>query len=57
MLPIADPDSAQQLDALRRNTAEFGIDYIDAAAVEQGIVHVVGPEQGFTLAGDDAGLR
>ena len=51
LLPIADPDSAQQLDALRRNTTEFGIDYIDAAAVEQGIVHVVGPEQGFTLPG------
>jgi len=36
---------------LRRNTAEFGIDYIDATAVQQGIVHVVGPELGFTLPG------
>lgn len=51
VLPIADPESAQQLDALRRNTAEFGIDYIDATAAEQGIVHVVGPELGFTLPG------
>ena len=51
LIPIADPESAQQLDALRRNTAEFGIDYIDAAAAEQGIVHVVGPELGFTLPG------
>ncbi len=51
LLPIADPESAQQLDALRRNTAEFGIDYIDATAAEQGIVHVVGPEMGFTLPG------
>ncbi|MBB4617163.1 3-isopropylmalate dehydratase large subunit [Sphingomonas abaci] len=51
LLPIADPESAQQLDALRRNTAEFGIDYIDATAAEQGIVHVVGPELGFTLPG------
>jgi 3-isopropylmalate/(R)-2-methylmalate dehydratase large subunit len=50
-LPIADPESAQQLDALRRNTAEFGIDYIDASAAEQGIVHVIGPELGFTLPG------
>ncbi len=50
-LPIADPESAQQLDALRRNTTEFGIDYIDATAAEQGIVHVVGPELGFTLPG------
>jgi 3-isopropylmalate/(R)-2-methylmalate dehydratase large subunit len=51
LLPIADPESAQQLEALRRNTAEFGIDYIDATAAEQGIVHVVGPELGFTLPG------
>lgn len=50
-LPIADRESAAQLDALRRNTAEFGIDYIDATAAEQGIVHVVGPELGFTLPG------
>lgn len=50
-LPIADPASAEQLAALERNTAEFGIDYIDATAAEQGIVHVVGPEQGFTLPG------
>jgi 3-isopropylmalate/(R)-2-methylmalate dehydratase large subunit len=51
VLPIADPESAQQLDTLRRNTAEFGIDYIDATAAEQGIVHVIGPELGFTLPG------
>jgi 3-isopropylmalate/(R)-2-methylmalate dehydratase large subunit len=50
-LPIADAESAAQLDALQRNTTEFGIDYIDAIAPEQGIVHVVGPEQGFTLPG------
>ena len=50
-LPIADPESAAQLDALTRNTADFGIDYIDALALAQGIVHVVGPEQGFTLPG------
>ena len=51
LLPIADAESAQQLDALRQNTREFGIDYIDATAAEQGIVHVVGPELGFTLPG------
>ncbi|MGN6268768.1 MAG: 3-isopropylmalate dehydratase large subunit [Sphingomonas sp.] len=50
-LPIADPESAQQLATLERNTAEFGIDYIDATAPEQGIVHVIGPELGFTLPG------
>ena len=50
-LPIADRESAAQLDALRRNTREFGVDYIDAISVNQGIVHVVGPELGFTLPG------
>lgn len=50
-LPIADRESAQQLAALERNVAEFGIDYFGATAPEQGIVHVVGPEQGFTLPG------
>jgi 3-isopropylmalate/(R)-2-methylmalate dehydratase large subunit len=50
-LPIADPESAAQLAALTRNTAEFGVRLIDANAAEQGIVHVIGPEQGFTLPG------
>ncbi len=50
-LPIADRESAEQLAALRRNVAEFGVPYIDALSVHQGIVHVVGPEQGFTLPG------
>ncbi|WP_097065035.1 3-isopropylmalate dehydratase large subunit [Sphingomonas guangdongensis] len=50
-LPIADPESANQLAALRANVAAFGVPYIDALAPEQGIVHVVGPEQGFTLPG------
>ena len=50
-LPIADPESAQQLAALERNAPEFGVRYIGATDTEQGIVHVVGPEQGFTLPG------
>jgi 3-isopropylmalate/(R)-2-methylmalate dehydratase large subunit len=50
-LPIADPASAGQLAALRTNVAEFGVPYIDALDARQGIVHVVGPEQGFTLPG------
>ncbi len=50
-LPIADPASAQQLAALTANVAEFGVPYIDDLAAAQGIVHVVGPEQGFTLPG------
>jgi 3-isopropylmalate/(R)-2-methylmalate dehydratase large subunit len=50
-IAIADPASAEQLEALRRNSEEFGIARIDESAPEQGIVHVVGPEQGFTLPG------
>jgi 3-isopropylmalate/(R)-2-methylmalate dehydratase large subunit len=50
-LPIADPESAQQLAALERNAPDFGIRYIESTALEQGIVHVVGPEQGFSLPG------
>ncbi len=50
-LPIADLESANQLATLRRNAPEFGIRYIDATDREQGIVHVVGPEQGFSLPG------
>lgn len=50
-LPIADPESAQQLAALEHNAPEFGIRYIGATDREQGIVHVVGPEQGFSLPG------
>jgi len=50
-LPILDQQSAQQLAALERNVAEFGIRYFGATAREQGIVHVVGPEQGFSLPG------
>jgi 3-isopropylmalate/(R)-2-methylmalate dehydratase large subunit len=50
-IPIADLESAQQLAALERNAPEFGIRYIGATDAEQGIVHVVGPEQGFSLPG------
>ena len=50
-LPIADAESAAQLAALEKNAPAFGIRYIEADAPEQGIVHVVGPEQGFSLPG------
>jgi 3-isopropylmalate/(R)-2-methylmalate dehydratase large subunit len=50
-VPIADAESAAQLDALTANTAEFGVEFIDAVSQDQGIVHVIGPEQGFTLPG------
>ncbi len=51
LLPIADPESARQLAALEANAPAFGIRYFDATNVNQGIVHVVGPEQGFSLPG------
>ena len=50
-ITIADRESAAQLAALESNAPAFGIRYIDASAAEQGIVHVVGPEQGFSLPG------
>ncbi|MBA4049108.1 MAG: 3-isopropylmalate dehydratase large subunit [Sphingomonas sp.] len=50
-IPIADPASAAQLAALDTNAREFGLRYIPDGAAAQGIVHVVGPEQGFTLPG------
>jgi 3-isopropylmalate/(R)-2-methylmalate dehydratase large subunit len=50
-LPILDPESAQQLALLKTNCADFGIEYLEIDAPEQGIVHVIGPEQGFTLPG------
>jgi 3-isopropylmalate/(R)-2-methylmalate dehydratase large subunit len=50
-IPIADQESAQQLAALERNAPEFGVRLIGATDPEQGIVHVIGPEQGFTLPG------
>jgi 3-isopropylmalate/(R)-2-methylmalate dehydratase large subunit len=50
-LPIADPISAKQVDTLRANTAEFGIVNFPMGHEGQGIVHVIGPEQGRTLPG------
>ncbi|MFN3227858.1 MAG: 3-isopropylmalate dehydratase large subunit [Hyphomicrobiales bacterium] len=48
---IDDPESALQVDTLAKNAAEFGIDYYNEVDIRQGIVHIVGPEQGFTLPG------
>jgi 3-isopropylmalate/(R)-2-methylmalate dehydratase large subunit len=50
-LPIADEISGRQLDALRRNASEFGIELLDLDSAEQGIVHVIGPELGLTRPG------
>jgi 3-isopropylmalate/(R)-2-methylmalate dehydratase large subunit len=48
---IADPQAAQQVAALETNTREFGIEYLSMSDIRQGIVHIVGPEQGWTLPG------
>jgi len=48
---IDDPESALQVATLARNVDEFGIEYYDEVDHRQGIVHIVGPEQGFTLPG------
>jgi 3-isopropylmalate/(R)-2-methylmalate dehydratase large subunit len=50
-LPIADEVSAKQIDTLRANTAEHGITNFPMGHPSQGIVHVIGPEQGRTLPG------
>lgn len=48
---IDDDESRLQVETLAKNTAEFGVEYYDERDIRQGIVHVIGPEQGFTLPG------
>ena len=48
---IADPESRQQVETLAANAKEFGIEYYDEFDPRQGVVHIIGPEQGFTLPG------
>ena len=48
---IKDPESRQQVEALAENAREFGIEYYDEFDKRQGVVHIIGPEQGFTLPG------
>jgi len=50
-LPIADAVAATQVETLRRNCKEFGIQLFDIQSPEQGIVHVIGPELGLTRPG------
>ena len=50
-LPITDPIAQQQLDALSGNCEEFGVTLYDRFSPLQGIVHVIGPEQGYTQPG------
>ncbi|HML13104.1 MAG TPA: 3-isopropylmalate dehydratase large subunit [Xanthobacteraceae bacterium] len=49
--PNEDPESIAQIEALAKNVREFGIEYYDEFDRRQGIVHIIGPEQGFTLPG------
>ena len=48
---IKNEESRIQVEALAKNAADFGIEYYNEADRRQGIVHIVGPEQGFTLPG------
>jgi 3-isopropylmalate/(R)-2-methylmalate dehydratase large subunit len=48
---IADAESALQVATLEKNAREFGVEYLPMDDIRQGIVHIVGPEQGLTLPG------
>lgn len=48
---IDDPESRLQVETLAQNAKDFGVEYFDELDRRQGIVHIVGPEQGFTLPG------
>jgi 3-isopropylmalate/(R)-2-methylmalate dehydratase large subunit len=49
--PNPDPESIEQMRVMEENAREFGIEYYNEFDKRQGIVHVIGPEQGFTLPG------
>jgi 3-isopropylmalate/(R)-2-methylmalate dehydratase large subunit len=48
---IAEPESRLQVDTLERNVADFNVPYIPVTDIRQGIVHIIGPEQGLSLPG------
>jgi 3-isopropylmalate/(R)-2-methylmalate dehydratase large subunit len=50
-LPILDPISKKQIDTLRQNCKDFGVRLYDISDVNQGVVHVIGPELGYTQPG------
>ncbi len=50
-LPNPDPESAEQIATLAQNAKDFGVEYYNEFDKRQGIVHIIGPEQGFTLPG------
>ena len=49
--PNPDPESAEQIAVMAQNAKDFGIEYFNEFDKRQGIVHIIGPEQGFTLPG------
>ncbi len=49
--PIADPQAREQVELLTRNARDYGVRHIPLHDLRHGIVHVIGPEQGFTLPG------
>src|SRR6185312_11012771 len=49
--PILDPIARKQIETLQKNCREFGVRLFDVNSPEQGIVHVIGPELGFTQPG------
>lgn len=50
-LPNPDAESAEQIEVLAQNSRDFGVEYYNEFDKRQGIVHIIGPEQGFTLPG------
>ncbi|HEX2112944.1 MAG TPA: 3-isopropylmalate dehydratase large subunit, partial [Alphaproteobacteria bacterium] len=48
---ITDPESRIQVETLEANCRDFGVPYYGMSDIRQGIVHIIGPEQGFTLPG------
>lgn len=49
--PIADPVSRHQVDTLKKNTEEFGVTYYGLGHPKNGVIHIIGPENGLTLPG------
>ncbi len=49
--PITEPESRLQVETLERNVAEFGVPFFPVQDARQGIVHIIGPEQGISLPG------
>src|ERR1700747_3759565 len=48
---IVEPDSKLQVDTLERNVKEFGVPYFPIDSIDQGMVHIIGPEQGLSQPG------